>query len=183
MRQVYGSCCSEPWILDAPLLPLSDNEWRKCENGHRNTSDHRSPHTRVPRNDRLSEELPYRTSRDVELRQILAPPKVSVREQNVPIREDETSLSVGICSVVQGWRDNPRIECYDHYYRGENNRISENFGRPETVTCVHSPPFFFSTKQLLFLADICVGNPPKSFNQTHSITSVRLRNSLNPDDE
>ena len=100
MGEIHSARCGEPRVLHTPLLPLADYEGRECEDADGYTGQRRSPPTGVPSDYRRAKEVPYRTGGDDELRQVLAPPQVSVREQDVPVWEHESGLCERVCRTV-----------------------------------------------------------------------------------
>ena len=86
--------------------------------------------------------------------------------------------------MERGWNQ-PCVEQENGEHGGEDNAVTQHFVRPEAVARAGSLSLFLGLLQLLFFLHVHGGNAPEIVNQSHTFPSVsmRLRNSLYPNDE
>lgn len=109
VSEVNSTCCSKPWVFDRSLF-TSTKERRKCENTDWNACERSTPPCSVPSEDRLADYIANESGRYCKLGKVLTPSQIAVREQYIPIRENESCLCVWVGSAVQWWWNQPCIE-------------------------------------------------------------------------
>ena len=163
MGKIDCTCRCKPWVFNRSLFTSAKERW-ECKNSDRNTGKSSAPPCSVPGEDRLANNVANESCRYGKLGQVFTPTEVTVREQYVPIRENESCLCVRVCSTVK-WRWNqPRIEQQNGCHEGEQNGVAKNFVRPETVTHAGSLALFPSLLELCFFIHVRGCNSSQIFH-------------------
>ena len=142
MSQVNCTCSCKPRIFNRSFFTSSKERW-KCENTYWNSSECSSPPCSVPREYRLANDFTNETSWDGELRKVFAPAQVTIREQYIPIRENEPCLSIRVSSTVEWRRNEPGVKQEYCCHKRKQNCISKYLMRPESMPCAGTLSFTF----------------------------------------